>query len=65
MSATRHIDGSVFMAGSNRKADLERRLEQSRRLSKDANDPTTKERLDQLTGDLEAEQKQQIEDDEK
>jgi hypothetical protein len=34
------------MAGSNRKADLERRLEQSRRLSKDANDPTTKERLD-------------------
>jgi hypothetical protein len=53
------------MAGSNRKGELERRLEQSRRLSKDANDRTTRERLDQLTGDLEAEQKQQIEDDEK
>jgi hypothetical protein len=51
------------MAGSNRKGELERRLEQSRRLSKDANDRTTRERLDQLTGDLEAEQKQQIEDD--
>jgi hypothetical protein len=43
----------------NRKEELERRLEQSRRLSKDANDPTTKERLNKLTGDLEAEQREQ------
>jgi hypothetical protein len=48
-----------------RKEALERRLEQSRRLSKDANDPTTRERLDKLTGDLEVEQRQHIEDDEK
>jgi hypothetical protein len=41
------------------KEELERRLEQSRRLSKEAYDPTTKDRLDKLTGDLEAEQKQQ------
>jgi len=45
----------------NSKEELERRLEQSRRLSKEANDPTTKERLDKLTDDLEAGQKQQEE----
>jgi hypothetical protein len=38
----------------NRKEELERRLERSRRLSKDASDPTTKERLDKLTRELEA-----------
>jgi hypothetical protein len=47
------------MTGPSRKEELERRLEQSRRLSKDANDPTTKERLDKLTGDLEAERQKQ------
>jgi hypothetical protein len=49
------------MTGPSRK----RRLEQARRLSKDANDPTTKERLERLTGDLETEQQQQKPDDEK
>jgi hypothetical protein len=42
-----------------RKDELERRLEQSRRLSRLANDRTTKERIDKLTDDLEAEQQQQ------
>jgi hypothetical protein len=53
------------MAGPSRKEELERRLEQSRRLSKDVSDPTTKERLDKLTSNLEAEQRQQIQDDKK
>jgi hypothetical protein len=44
------------------KEDLERRLEQSRRLSRVSNDPTTKERLDRLTDDLEAQQKQEKQD---
>ena len=50
------------MTDPSRKEELERRLEQSRRLSKDVNDPTTKERLNKLTGDLEAEQRRQIQD---
>jgi hypothetical protein len=37
----------------NRKEELERRLEQSRRLFKNANDPTTKARIGLLIGDLE------------
>jgi hypothetical protein len=53
------------MPGSNRKQELERRLEQSRRLSRGANDPTTRDRLERLTGDLEAEQQQEKSDDEK
>jgi hypothetical protein len=47
------------MAGSNRKEELERRLEQSRRLIKDAYDPTTKERIGHLIDDLENEEKLQ------
>jgi hypothetical protein len=50
------------MAGSKSNEELERRLEQSRRLSRGASDPTTKDRLDKLTGDLEAEQQQQQDD---
>jgi hypothetical protein len=53
------------MAGPSRKQELERRLEQSRRLLKQAYDPTTKDRLKWLTGDLEAEQQQEKPDDEK
>jgi hypothetical protein len=45
----------------NRKEQLERRLEQSRRLLKDANDPTTKERIGLLIGDLEQQQQQETE----
>jgi hypothetical protein len=61
-----HIDGSNdLMTIPSRKEAIERRLEQSRRLSKDANDPTTKERLDKLTGDLEAEQQEQKQDDDR
>jgi hypothetical protein len=47
------------MTDPGQKEDLERRLEQSRRLSRVASDPTTKERLDRLTDDLEAEQQKQ------
>jgi hypothetical protein len=39
-----------------RKEELECRLEQSRRLLKDANDPTTKERIGVLIGELVQEQ---------
>jgi hypothetical protein len=39
-----------------RKEELERRLEQSKRLLKDANDPTTKKRIGLLIVDLEQEQ---------
>jgi hypothetical protein len=56
------MKGVLAMTDPSRKEELERRLEQSRRLSKDVNDPTTKERLDKLTGDLEAEQRRQIQD---
>jgi hypothetical protein len=41
------------------KEELVRRLEQSRRLSKDVNDPTTHERLAELIDELETEQKHQ------
>ena len=33
--------------------ELERRLEQARRMAKEPNDPLTKERLEQLVRDLE------------
>jgi hypothetical protein len=52
------------MTGQGRNEELERRLEQARRLSKEAYDPTTRERLDRLKGDLENEQRQQKRDDE-
>ena len=44
------------MTNETRKDELERRLEQSRRLLNDAHDPTTKERIGALIGDLEQEQ---------
>jgi len=56
------MKGVLAMTDPSRKEELERRLEQSRRLSKDVNDPTTKERLNKLTGDLEAKQRRQIQD---
>jgi preprotein translocase subunit Sss1 len=49
------------MTNPSRKEELERRLEQSRRLLKDANDPTTKERISLLIGDLEQQQQQETE----
>jgi hypothetical protein len=58
MYGTRLIYGCNAMA-DNSKEGLARRLEQSRRLSKEAHDPTTKERLDKLTDDLVEEQRQQ------
>jgi hypothetical protein len=45
------------MTGLHSKEELERRLEQSRRLSKDTVDPTTYDRLVRLIDELEAEQK--------
>ena len=39
-----------------RQEEIERRLEQSKRLLKDANDPTTTARIDKLITDLEQEQ---------
>jgi hypothetical protein len=57
--------GATPLSVSGRKEELERRLEQSRRLSKETNDPTTRNRLDKLIGDLKAEQKQQEQDDKK
>jgi hypothetical protein len=44
------------MGDPSRKEQIEKRLEQSRRLLKDANDPTTKERIGILIGDLVQEQ---------
>jgi hypothetical protein len=44
------------MTNPSRKKELERRLEQSKRLLKEVNDPTTKERIGLLIGDLEQEQ---------
>ena len=38
--------------------ELERRLEQARRLSREVNDPISNVRIDQLTDDLEAQQQQ-------
>jgi hypothetical protein len=49
------------MIGISRKEELERRLEQSRRLSRVANDQVTKERIDKLTDDLVEEQSHQDE----
>jgi hypothetical protein len=49
------------MAGPSRKEQLERRLEQSRRLLKTVYDPTTKERIEILIDDLEKEEKQEAE----
>jgi hypothetical protein len=53
------------MTGPSRKEELERRLEQARRLSKDVNDALTKDRLNKLTNDLEAEQRWQEQDQKK
>jgi hypothetical protein len=47
------------MTGLSWKEELERRLAQVRRLSKEVHDPMSKERLDRLTGDLEVEHKKQ------
>jgi hypothetical protein len=47
------------MVGLTRKEELERRLEQSRRLSKEAPDRTTYERLAKLIDELETEQKEE------
>jgi hypothetical protein len=44
------------MALQTRKEELERRLEQSRRLSRGATDGTTFDRIGKLIGDLEREQ---------
>ena len=46
---------------SSRKEEIERRLEQSRRLLKGANDRTTSERIGKLIGDLEQEQERENE----
>jgi hypothetical protein len=48
-----------MMINPTHKEELERRLEQSRRLSKGANDPTTHQRLAQLIDDLEKAQQQE------
>jgi hypothetical protein len=45
------------MAEKNSKDEIERRLEQSRRLKRSSADPTTFERLSKLIDDLETEQK--------
>jgi hypothetical protein len=50
------------MTNPSRKEELERRLDQSRRLLKVANDPTTKERIGLLIGDLEQQQQQETEE---
>jgi hypothetical protein len=46
---------------SSRKEEIERRLEQSRRLLKGAYDRTTSERIGKLIGDLEQEQERENE----
>jgi TATA-binding protein-associated factor Taf7 len=47
------------MTQLNKKEELERRLQQSRRLLKEATDPTTKDRLNKLVDDLVEEQQQE------
>jgi hypothetical protein len=49
------------MIGPSRKEELERRLEQSKRLLKDSSDPTTQKRIGHLIDDLENEQKEEKE----
>jgi hypothetical protein len=49
------------MAEQSRKEELERRLEQSRRLFRGASDKTTSERIGKLVGDLEREQQRENE----
>jgi 5-bromo-4-chloroindolyl phosphate hydrolysis protein len=49
------------MADPSRKGQLERRLEQSRRLLKTVCDPITKERIEILIDDLEKEEKREAE----
>ena len=51
------------MADPSRKAELERRLEQSRRLLKGAGDRTTSERIGKLIDELEREQQRERERD--
>jgi hypothetical protein len=46
-------DGSVAMIEKSDREELERRLEQARRMAKEPVDPLTKERLAKLIGDLE------------
>ena len=48
-----HSAGAVFMIDSNDRPELERRLNQARRMFDVALDPLTKERLEQLIRDLE------------
>jgi len=45
--------GSVAMLQKSDREELERRLEQARRMAKEPVDPLTKERLEQLVRDLE------------
>jgi hypothetical protein len=45
------------MAEQNRKEELDRRLEQSRRLLRSASDRTTCDRIGKLIGELEREQR--------
>jgi hypothetical protein len=62
VAAASSLDTEVTqMSGPNRKEQLERRLEQSRRLLKSVNDPTTAGRLRKLVGDLEQEKQQESE----
>jgi hypothetical protein len=46
-------DGSVAMTEKSDRKELERRLEQARRMAKEPTDPLTKERLAKLISDLE------------
>jgi hypothetical protein len=48
--------------GQIKKQELERRLEQSRRLLKEAPDPMTRDRLTKLTSDLEDERQKRNEE---
>jgi hypothetical protein len=55
------MEGEAAPMFQSRKEELERRLEQSRRLLKDANDPTTRQRIGLLIGDLGQQQQQENE----
>jgi hypothetical protein len=50
------------MADQTRKEELERRLEQSRRLLRAVPDPATSERIGKLIGDLERERQRGIDE---
>jgi hypothetical protein len=51
----------MLMTDLGRKEELERRLAQSRRLLKEADDPITKQRIGLLIGDLEQQRQQEPE----